>query len=144
MIAKKIAVGCDHAGLDLKNKVIAELKKLGAKIIDSGTNTTDSVDYPDYAEKVSQAIISGKADMGVVICGSGIGISIAANRHKEIRAANCFNEQTASLARLHNNANVLALGARVIDEESALKCVRVFFSTEFEGGRHEVRIKKMS
>jgi len=144
MITKKIALGCDHTGPKLKNKIKSELESMGAQILDFGTDGNESVDYTDYAEKVSQAIINGDADMGVLICGSGVGISIAANRHREIRAANCINEEMASLARKHNNANVLALGARFVDTDTALKCLKTFFSTKFEGGRHERRVEKMS
>lgn len=140
----KIAIASDHAGPDLKEKIKAELENLGFEALDFGTNSGDSVDYPDYAKKVAEAIIAGEADKGVIICGSGIGISIAANRYKEIRAALCHNEETAKLSRLHNDANVLALGTRIVDDETALSCVRTFFSTDFEGGRHQRRIDKLS
>jgi len=141
---RKIAIACDHAGPDLKERIKDELEVLGFEVLDFGTDDTNAVDYPDYAEKVSQAIITGQADMGVLICGSGIGMSIAANRHQEIRAALCHNEVAAELSRRHNNANVLAVGARTINEETAIACVRKFFNTEFEGGRHEDRIAKFS
>lgn len=141
---KTIAIASDHAGVGLKEKVKAELDRLGFKALDLGTNGTDSVDYPDFGAAVAKAIINKKADMGVVICGSGIGISIAANRFPEIRAALVHNEETAKLSRLHNDANVLALGARTIDENTALACVRAFFATDFEGGRHERRVEKLS
>ena len=144
MITQKVAIGSDHAGYELKEKLKEELAALGLEVVDQGTDSTESVDYPDFGEKVAQAIIAGEADMGVIICGSGIGISIAANRHKEIRAALCHNEETAKLSRQHNNANVLALGARVVDEATARQCIQAFFTTEFEGGRHEVRVAKLS
>ncbi len=144
IITKKIAIGCDHAGVELKGIISAEFESMGIKIIDFGTNNSDSVDYPDYAEKVSQAIIKNDAEMGMLICGSGIGMSIAANRHKEIRAALCNNNEVATLSRQHNNANILVLAARFIDEEAAINMVRTFFTTEFEGGRHEKRVAKFS
>ncbi len=144
IIARTIAIACDHAGPPLKTKIKKTLEAMGATVLDFGTDGTESVDYPDYAEKVVQAILNGKAQMGVLICGSGIGISIAANRHRKIRAALCHSEETARLARAHNNANVLALGARIVDEPTALACVQAFFTTEFEGGRHQERVDKMS
>lgn len=144
MITKKVAVASDHAGPEMKKLVIKELQKLGIETIDLGTVSNESVDYPDYAEKLVDAVKNAEADMGVLICGTGIGMSIAANRHREIRAANCFNEETSSLARRHNNANVLALGARIIDLDTAAKCVHTFFTTEFEGGRHQKRLDKIS
>lgn len=144
MIARTIAIASDHAGPEIKTTIKARLEAMGTTVLDLGTNTTDSVDYPDYAEKVAQAIIQGEADMGVIICGTGIGISIAANRHKEIRAALCHNAETATLSRQHNNANVLALGARMLDEATIMECVEAFFTTEYAGGRHDQRIAKIS
>ena len=143
-MTKKIAIASDHAGVDLKEKIKSEISSLGFEIEDLGTNSSDSVDYPDYGEKLAESIASGTAEMGVAICGSGIGISIAANRNKKVRAALCHNVETATLARQHNDANVLALGARIIDEKTALDCVRAFLSTDFEGGRHADRIAKLS
>ncbi len=143
IIAKKIAVGCDHAGLELKKVIISELKEMGAEVINCGTDTIDSVDYPDYGRKVAETVLSGQAQMGVVICGTGIGISIAANRFNGIRCGLCHNEFTAKVTREHNNANILALGSRVVDEATALECVRIFFTTEFEGGRHQARVDKL-
>ncbi len=139
----KIAIGSDHAGVELKNKIKEKLKKFG-EVIDCGTNSSDSVDYPDYASKVAQEIISGKAVKGVLICGSGIGMCIAANRHKGIRAALCHNSETAKLSRQHNDANILVLGARTVDESNNLQAVEAFFTTDFEGGRHQRRVEKMS
>jgi ribose 5-phosphate isomerase B len=138
---KPIAIASDHAGFELKQAVI---KHLGAgKVLDLGTNGPDSVDYPDFGAAVAKAIESGKADKGIVICGSGIGISIAANRNKAVRAALCMTPEMARLARQHNDANVIALGARLVDTETALEMVDVFFETEFEGGRHARRVDKL-
>ncbi len=138
----KIALGSDHAGFELKEKIKKELENK-YKIIDLGTDSKTSVDYPDFGEKVARAILDKEADFGIIICGTGIGISIAANRHKGIRAAVCHNEETAKLAREHNNANILALGARIVDEDTALKCVKKFLETDFEGGRHSNRVAKL-
>jgi ribose 5-phosphate isomerase B len=141
---KPVAIACDHAGSRSKEGVKHELEMLGLEVLYFGTNGIDSVDYPDYAAKVVEAIEKGVADMGVLICGSGIGMSIAANRSKSIRAALCHNEETARLSRQHNNANVLVLGSRIVNETVMRGLVRVFFSTPFEGGRHQQRIDKMS
>jgi ribose 5-phosphate isomerase B len=139
---KPIAIASDHAGFELKQAVI---KHLGAgAVLDLGTNSLDSVDYPDFGKAVGEAIESGKADQGIVICGSGIGISIAANRNKAVRAALCMNTEMAKLARQHNDANVLALGARLVDVAAALDMVNVFLKTEFEGGRHQGRVDKLT
>ncbi|TKB09087.1 ribose 5-phosphate isomerase B [Desulforhopalus sp. IMCC35007] len=139
-----IAVGADHGGYELKTKIIHWLTENGHTVSDVGCHSNDSVDYPDYAEKVVQEIVSGTAKYGILICGTGIGMSIAANRHYEIRAANCFDENTAALSREHNNANVLCLGARVLSEETALNMVRIWLKTDFAGGRHTTRIEKFS
>lgn len=138
----KIAIGSDHAGVALKDFLVKNSNT--EKFVDFGTNSSDSVDYPDFAEKVSLAVKKGEAEIGVLICGSGIGMSIAANRHKEIRAALCLNEEMAKLSRQHNNANVLVLGARLTDEKTALSCLKTFLSTKFEGGRHQKRVDKLS
>lgn len=138
----KIAVGSDHAGFKYKEAIKSHLKNR-AEILDLGTNGPDSVDYPDFGKAVGQAVAGGKANFGIVVCGSGIGISIAANRIPGVRAALCTSPEMAKLSRQHNNANVLALGERIIDLETALACVDAFFSTEFEGGRHEGRVKKL-
>ena len=139
----KIAFACDHAGFDYKEKVIAELKKLGHEVLDFGTNSTDSVDYPDYGAAAARAVADGRADRGIVICGSGVGISIAANKIKGIRCALCHDHLGAMLCRQHNDANVVAFGARLIGIEVALDIVRTFLSTEFEGGRHANRVAKL-
>lgn len=138
----KIALGSDHAGFELKEKIKKEFKSK-YKIIDLGTDSNISVDYPDFGEKVARTILDKEADFGIIICGTGIGISIAANRHKGIRAAVCHNEETAKLAREHNNANILALGAHIVDEVTALKCVKIFLETDFENGRHSNRVAKL-
>ena len=139
----KIAIGCDHGALALKESVKKVLAELGAEIDDIGTYTEDSVDYPDIAEKVCEKVISGEADRGVVLCGTGIGISMAANKIKGIRCALCGEAYSARMARAHNDANVLALGGRVLGPELAGDVVRTFFTQEFEGGRHARRVGKI-
>lgn len=142
---KIVAIASDHAGFELKQALKPYIEEsLGLIVNDLGTHDTQSVDYPDYGAKAAEAIASGEADYGVIICGSGIGISIAANRNPKARAALCHNAQTAKLARLHNDANILALGARIIDQEIAQECIDAFFTTEFEGGRHQARVEKLS
>lgn len=144
MTVKTIAIAADHGGVDLKSAIINALKEQGMDVIDLGTNGPASVDYPDYAQAVAKSIIDGKAQAGILVCGSGIGMSIAANRYPEIRAALVHDRLSTELSRQHNNANVLCLGARLLGEATALDCVKAFISTEFEGGRHEGRIAKMS
>ena len=140
-----IAVGSDHAGYALKQVVMAHLKERGEEFKDYGTYTEASCDYPDFAEEVSQAIIKGEADKGILICGTGIGISIAANRHREIRAALCGDCFSAEATRQHNDANVLAMGARVVADGLALKIVDTFLDTPFSNGANHVRrISKLS
>ncbi len=139
----KIVIGNDHAGVDLKNKVKEELRKKGHEVINVGTDTLDSVDYPDIAVLASEKVLSGEAQFGILICGTGIGISIAANKIKGIRAALAHNEFTAKLSRLHNDANIIALGARVLGDSLAIACVETFINTEFEGGRHARRVGKI-
>lgn len=139
----KLVIGNDHAGVDLKNMIKEHLRKQGHEVINIGTNTLDSVDYPDIAKELSKYILEGKAQYGILICGTGIGISISANKVEGIRAALAHNEFTAKLSRLHNNANVIALGARVIGDELAKACVDTFIGTEFEGGRHAKRVCKI-
>jgi ribose 5-phosphate isomerase B len=144
MAPEQIAIASDHAGYELKTLLIQELKKQDYQLLDLGTNNIESVDYPDYAALVVKAIEIGKATKGILICGSGIGMSIAANRHQNIRAALCYNQQASALAREHNDANVLVLGAKMMDTETAFKCVNKFLTTEFSGGRHITRIQKLS
>ncbi|MGE4013615.1 MAG: ribose 5-phosphate isomerase B [Alphaproteobacteria bacterium] len=141
--AKIVALAADHAGIGLKAVLAEELKALGYQPLDLGTNGPESVDYPDFGNAMAAALAAGRAAQGVVICGTGIGISIAANRHKTVRAALCHNGTAARLSRQHNDANVLALGARLIGEEVAKECLRVFLSTPFEGGRHARRVAKL-
>lgn len=143
MTAKtKIAIASDHAGFELRQAVV---RHLGAEhVLDLGTDTVDSVDYPDFGYAVAKVIEKGEIEQGIVICGSGIGISIAANRNPAVRAALCMNTEMAKLARQHNDANVLALGARLVDEKTALDIVNVFFKTKFEGGRHTRRVDKLT
>ncbi len=138
-----IAVGSDHAGYQLKSKISAWLTDMGYVVTDIGPDGTESVDYPDYGRAVGRAIASGEADRGIIICGSGIGISIAANRVAGARAANCTSGLMARLARQHNDANILALGERLIGEEVARDCLNEFLNTEFEGGRHQRRVEKL-
>jgi len=141
---KTIAFASDHAGVDLKATLKAEAEKLGYAVIDLGTQGHDSVDYPDFGKALAAAVTSGRAFRGVAICGTGIGISIAANRNRSARAALCHDGLTARLAREHNDANILALGARVIGSETAIDCLRQFLTTEFGGGRHAGRVAKLS
>lgn len=144
MAFKSIAIGSDHAGFDLKAKLAEELRASGYDVLDVGTNDgTSSVDYPDFGKAVAEAVTSGKTDGGVIVCGTGIGISIAANRHPGIRAALCHDVTMARLCREHNDANVLALGARLIGETVAKDCLTAFLSTEFEGERHVRRVEKL-
>ncbi|MBM3600349.1 MAG: ribose 5-phosphate isomerase B [Alphaproteobacteria bacterium] len=139
-----IAIAADHAGFEMKNLVRDELARLGHTVLDLGTDSSESVDYPDFADRLAVALADGRAGRGVLVCGTGIGIAMAANRHRHVRAAVCHNTSDAKLARLHNDANVLALGARVIGPEVAKDCVATFFATAFEGGRHAKRVAKMS
>jgi ribose 5-phosphate isomerase B len=138
-----IAIAADHAGFALKSAIAAYLRRKGFEVLDLGTDSAERVDYPDYGVKLAEAVAKGKAKRGIGICGSGIGISIALNRNPVIRAALCHDANTATLARQHNDANVLALGARIISEDTALKCVDAFLSTDFEGGRHAARVEKL-
>lgn len=138
-----IAVASDHAGYDLKRSVVAWLRDRGYTVTDLGTDSTDSVDYPDYGYALAEAVAAGRAATGIAICGTGIGISIAANRNPEVRAAVCCSTEAAELARAHNDANVLALGARLIPEDAALRILDAFLATGFEGGRHARRVARL-
>ncbi len=144
MPAETIAIASDHAGVEMKAALAAELGAMGFDVLDLGPDGPDSVDYPDFAEALAQSIIDGKAQRGVLLCGTGIGMSIAVNRHREIRAALVHDSLTARFARQHNDANVLVIGARVTGVETAKDCLAAFLNTEFEGGRHERRVAKMS
>jgi ribose 5-phosphate isomerase B len=140
----KIALGADHAGFELKDKIRQHLVDKGIAIDDRGTNSSESVDYPDYARAVAEQVAARKVDWGILVCGSGIGMAIAANKVPGVRAANVTTEVEAQLSREHNNANVLALGARFLDEARALKIVDRWLSTSFAGGRHERRVEKIA
>jgi ribose 5-phosphate isomerase B len=139
-----IALAADHAGFDLKSALKAELEAQGRAVLDLGTFGLESVDYPDFADALASALREGKADWGLAVCGTGVGISIALNRHRHIRAALCHNGTSARLAREHNDANVLALGARLIGVEVAKECVQAFLGASFAGGRHERRVAKLA
>lgn len=143
----KIVIGCDHAAPDMKNAIKAELIKMGFEVTDVGTNSTDSCDYPDIAHALCEKITDGSHRLGILICGTGIGMSIAANKHVGIRAACCSEAFSAELTRRHNDANVLCFGARVIDLPKALELTKIFVSTEYEGlhgGRHKQRLDKIA
>ena len=140
---KKVFLSSDHAGYKLKESIKLLLGKKKIKYIDLGPFNTDRVDYPDYAHKVAKKVKINNNHVGILVCGSGIGMNITANRHKNIRAAQCFNVKSAKLSRLHNDANIITLGSRLLTKNNALKCISVFLKTEFEGGRHIKRIKKI-
>lgn len=140
----KIAIGADHGGYELKEAIVALLGELGHEVDDVGCNSKDSVDYPEFASSVCEKILSKNAEAGILVCGTGIGMSIAANRHRSIRAANCHDEYTARMSREHNNANILCLGARVIGAGVAESVVKVWLATGFAGGRHQVRVQQFS
>ena len=137
---KKIIIGCDHGGFELKNEIIAHLSKKGIEVTDMGTYSTDSCNYPDYARAVCKKIQSGEFERGILVCGTGIGISIAANKHNGIRAACCSDTFSARMTRMHNDANVLCMGGRVVGPGLACDMVDLFIDTEFEGGRHQARV----
>jgi len=140
----KIVLAADHGGFELKESIKKNLLQAGCEVVDVGCSSSESVDYPDFAEKAVTSIVSGECQRGILVCGTGIGMSIAANRNKKIRAANCFDVQTAKLSREHNDANVLCLGARVLKQDDALRMVATWLETEFSGGRHQRRIAKFS
>ena len=140
---KRILLASDHAGFKLKDKIKRFLIKKGNIVLDLGTKNTNSVDYPDYAHLLSKKMKKNKNQFGILICGSGIGMDMAANKHKNIRAALCYNIKSAKLSRQHNNANVMSIGARLIKKNTALKCVNTFLQTDFIGGRHLKRVKKI-
>jgi ribose 5-phosphate isomerase B len=138
-----IAIGCDHAGVEYKNAIKTHLESIGIKMIDKGTNTVDSVDYPDYAHPVALTVESNEANFGILICGSANGVCITANKHAGIRAALCWRKDVAELARQHNDANVICLPARFISIEEAISFTDAFLNTPFEGGRHQNRVEKI-
>lgn len=144
MPSETIVIAADHGGVVLKDLLSADLRARGLEVLDLGTNSGDSVDYPDYAQLVADAIRTGRAARGVLVCGSGIGMSIAANRYPEVRAALVHDNLSARLSRQHNDANVICLGERLIGSEVARDCLAAFLDTPFEGGRHERRVAKLS
>ena len=140
----KISIGNDHAGVDYKNAIITLLESKNINVINHGTDTTDSVDYPDFIHPVAKDVVTKAVDLGIIICGSGNGAAMTANKHQEVRAALCWNKEIVALAREHNNANILGLPARFISLHQALEMVDTFLGTSFEGGRHEKRINKIA
>ena len=138
-----IGVACDHAGYELKTKVIKHLESKGCVVHDFGTDSAESVDYPDYAHKLASAVESGSCQFGIAICGSGNGVNMTVNHHRKVRGALCWTPEIATLARQHNDANIISLPARFIEASIALQMVDVFLSTDFEGGRHQRRVEKI-
>ena len=138
-----IALGADHAGFAYKEKIKELLTSMGLEFRDFGTSSTESTDYPDYAHKAAEAVSSGQAQFGILICGSGVGMAIVANKHKGVRAANVESVQVAELSRQHNNANVLAIGGRLTTWDKAVEIILAFLAAKFEGGRHERRVEKI-
>ena len=143
MRPRKIAIGGDHAGFEAKESAKREIAALGIEVIDKGTYGPESVDYPDFGAAVGRSVASGEVERGVLTCGSGIGVCMAANKIAGVRAAVCWNEETARLAREHNDANVLCIGARFIEPDLAARMIRVFMESEFAGGRHAGRVEKL-
>lgn len=139
----KIGIANDHSAVAMKNEVSEYLESLGYEVVNFGTDTDESVDYPLYGKKVAEAVASGEVDRGVAICGTGVGIGLACNKVKGIRACTCSEPYSAEFSRRHNNANVVTFGARVIGSETAKQIVKVFMETEFEGGRHERRVNQL-
>jgi ribose 5-phosphate isomerase B len=140
---RKIFISSDHAGYKLKELIKLYLTKKKLKFTDLGPNSDKKVDYPDYAHKVAKKVKTNKNNIGILLCGSGMGMNITANKHKNIRAAQCFNLKSTKLSRLHNDANIITIGSRLLTKKNALNCVGVFLNTKFEGGRHFKRIKKI-
>ena len=140
---KKIFISSDHAGYKLKEEIKSYLLKKKISFLDIGPHNDNRVDYPDFAHKVARRVKANKNNIGILVCGSGMGMNIAANRHKNIRAAQCFNLKSTKLSRLHNDANIITLGSRLLSKKLALSCVIAFLNTKFEGGRHLKRIKKI-
>lgn len=138
-----IAIGNDHAGTTYKYNIVEYLKSIGIKVVNFGTNDENSMDYPDAIHPVAEAVESGKADLGIIICGSGNGAAITANHHKGIRAALCWNNELVALARQHNDANILSIPARFVTQADSIEFVKTFLETDFEGGRHQQRIDKI-
>jgi ribose 5-phosphate isomerase B len=140
---KTIALGSDHAGFELKNEMLVRLVEQGYELLDMGPDSADSVDYPDYAHKVAAAVESGEAGCGILICGSGNGVCITANKHVGVRAALCWEPEISALAKQHNNANVICLPARFVSQEKAFDIVDAYMAADFEGGRHQNRVSKI-
>ena len=140
---KKISLSSDHAGFNLKESIKKSLIKRKIKVIDLGPKNNSSVDYPDYAKKVARNVSSKKSDMGILVCGSGTGMAMSANKFKKIRAVVCYNKASTRLSRQHNNANIISLGSRLTNKKTAFKLVSIFLKTKFEGGRHLRRVKKI-
>ena len=141
--SKRVVLASDHAGFNLKEEIKKFLIKKKREVLDLGARNAKSVDYPDYAHLLSRKMKNNKNQLGILICGSGTGMSMAANKHKNIRAALCYDAKSTKLSRLHNNANVMAIGSRLIKKKVALKCVDTFLNTNFDGGRHARRVKKI-
>ena len=139
----KLAIGNDHAGADLKKKIVDLLEEQKIEVINYGTDQNESVDYPDFAHPVGMSIQENKADLAIVICGSGNGVNMVVNKYSKVRSALCWNNELAALARSHNNANILAIPARFVSEEVAIEMVDTFLTTPFEGGRHQNRVEKI-
>lgn len=140
---KKMAIGSDHGGFELKEKLINHYKNQGINFSDLGTHSSDSCDYPDIADKMAESVLKGEVDLGILICGTGIGISIAANRHKGIRAAVLYDDFTAEMACRHNNANIMVFGGRTMSFEDVVRRIDIFLKTKYEGGRHQRRLDKL-
>ena len=141
--SKRVVLASDHAGFNLKEEIKKFLIKKKREVLDLGTRNAKSVDYPDYAHLLSRKMKNNKNQLGILICGSGTGMSMAANKHKNIRAALCYDAKSTKLSRLHNNANVMTIGSRLIKKKVALKCVDTFLNTNFDGGRHARRVRKI-
>ena len=139
----KISLACDHGGLQLKNEIATYLHKLGHTVVDFGTNSTESCDYPDFAKPAACAVAKGECERGILICTTGIGVSMVANKVKGVRCALCMNADMAKMTRLHNNANVIAMGQKYVDLDTAKQIVDAFLNTDFEGGRHAIRVGKI-
>jgi ribose 5-phosphate isomerase B len=144
LLTKMVSAGSDHAGYDYKVQLLNFLEKEGFKINDKGTNSSESVDYPDFAHPVAESVENGEADWGLLICGSANGVAITANKHQHVRAAICWKIEIAALSRQHNNANIICIPARFVSIEEAIEMVKVFIATPFEGGRHAGRVQKIS
>ena len=144
MTINSIAIGCDHAGFPYKKSIIQLLKRRGVAVSDYGTDSPDSVDYPDFVHPAANDVETGKADLGIILCGSGNGVAMTANKHQKVRAALCWKVELAALARQHNNANMLAIPVRFVSKRMALAMVKSFLDNEFEGGRHERRVGKIA